>query len=217
MKRFFASLLLLFLLLALSPAALARQQAIVYSSRGVQVPAIVTAPEGAAAFPVVVMVHGHGGNKDEHRGFPAIAAELAADGIGSIRMDLPGCGESAEPFTASCLSANKADVRAAVRYARDVLGASSVGLFGYSMGGRAVLELLAEGDRPDACALLAPAADTQDLIQTAFEDFDALHEEARAHGSARQFFSGGHYDELGLAFFDDLLACDDPALEAGLA
>ena len=213
MKRWLAFLLLLLLL---PSSAFAATYEICYPSRGMQIPATVAIPDGISSFPVVIMLHGHGGSRDEHLGFPSIAQALLDAGIGSVRMDLPGCGESHEPFTANCLSAIKADALAAIVYARETLHASSVGLFGYSMGGRAALELLAEGADVHACALLAPAADTPDLSQTAFPDFAALHEEAKACGSARQFFSGGNYDELGLSWFDDLLRYEDPALEAAL-
>ena len=209
---------LLFLLLCLLPAlSVAEVLDIAYPSRGIQIPATLAVPDDTVPFPVVVMIHGHGGSRNEHRGFSAIADMLLEAGIGSIRMDLPGCGESSEPFAANSLSAIKADVRAAIAYVRKNFDPSAIGLFGYSMGGRAALELLAEGEDIAACALLAPANDTQDLIETAFPDFDALHEIARSEGSARQYFSGGNYDELGLAWFEDLRRYDDPALEAALA
>src|SRR5882724_10514479 len=60
-------------------------------SRGVRVPAVLTAPKVTGKYPLVVMAHGHGGSKDENGGFTAIANALASRGIASIRMDFPGC------------------------------------------------------------------------------------------------------------------------------
>ena len=81
------------------------------------VPAILTLPEASGKVPLVVMAHGHGGSKEEAGGFTAIAEALAREGIASIRMDFPGCGASAEPFTANTVSAMLADFEAARVYA----------------------------------------------------------------------------------------------------
>ena len=155
MKKLFAALLALAMLLTVS--AMAEVTEITYESRGVQVPATLTTPDGAESYPVVVMAHGHGGNRDEGNGYITIADALAMQGIASIRMDFPGCGKSAEPFTMNTLTNMKADVLAAVEYAKANLPVTTVGLFGYSMGGRIVIELMNEGFLPDAAAVLAPA------------------------------------------------------------
>ena len=64
------------------------ETALKLKSRGIEIPAVVNLPDGdQTALPLVVLVHGHGGSKDENIGFPAIAAELAKRGIASIRMD----------------------------------------------------------------------------------------------------------------------------------
>ena len=155
MKKLFAALLALAMLLTVS--AMAEVTEITYESRGVQVPATLTTPDGAESYPVVVMAHGHGGNRDEGNGYITIADALAMQGIASIRMDFPGCGKSAEPFTMNTLTNMKADVLAAVEYAKANLPVTTVGLFGYSMGGRIVIEMMNEGFLPDAAAVLAPA------------------------------------------------------------
>ena len=155
MKKLLAALLALAMLLTVS--AMAEVTEITYESRGVQVPATLTTPDGAESYPVVVMAHGHGGNRDEGNGYITIADALAMQGIASIRMDFPGCGKSAEPFTMNTLTNMKADVLAAVEYAKANLPVTTVGLFGYSMGGRIVIEMMNEGFLPDAAAVLAPA------------------------------------------------------------
>lgn len=86
-------------------------------SRGVRVPAILTAPKVTGRYPLVVMAHGHGGSKDENGGFTAVAETLASRGVASIRMDFPGCGASVEPFTENNITNMMADVAAARAYA----------------------------------------------------------------------------------------------------
>lgn len=175
--------LLLAAVLLLSATALAETTEITYESRGVQVPATLVTPDGVDSYPIVVLAHGHGGNREEGAGYGAIADALAFQGIASIRMDFPGCGASTEPFTANTMTNMKADVLAAVDYAKATLPVTTVGIFGYSMGGRIVVELLKEGFTPDAAAVLAPAVK--------FSLADCLGENTEAALAA--FETEGHY------------------------
>lgn len=158
-----------------------------YESRGVQVPAVLTVPEVVSPCPLVVLCHGHGGSKEEGFGFALLAEKLRAAGIASIRMDFPGCGESSEPFTKNTLANMKRDALAAVEFAKAQLEVSSLGVFGYSMGGRIALELLAEGFSPDAAAMLAPAANARIMINLlgGQEAFDAMRAQASRKGFVR--------------------------------
>lgn len=214
MKKLFAILLALAVMLC--SFAMAEVTTIAYESRGVQVPATVVTPDGVEKFPVVVLCHGHGGNREENVGFAAIADALAAMGVGSIRMDFPGCGESTESFQLNTLSNMKADVTAAIEYAKAELGAEKIGLFGYSMGGRIVLELLAEGTAADAVALLAPANDTADLknLFGGEEGYEALRATAEADGFATFTTIYGQTQELSAAWFADLDVHANAAEEA---
>ncbi|MBQ7887371.1 MAG: alpha/beta fold hydrolase [Clostridia bacterium] len=202
------ALCMLVLLLSLCSPAFAETLEIAFPSRGVMVPATLTLPDNVPGpSPIVLMAHGHGGSRDEKHGFGAIADALAKRGVGSIRMDFAGCGESSEDFAANCLTSMKQDMLSAMDYARTALDAPAVGLFGYSMGGRVVLELLAEGFPAHAAAILAPANDTADLIETTFEDFDAMYEAAKVSG----FYPYWEKELLSPAWFEDLMRYDDPA------
>lgn len=211
MRKWFPALPLALALLFSCAAAESRE--ISFLSRGIRVPATLTLPDGSLdPSPIVLMAHGHGGTRDERRGFGAIADALAEAGIGSIRMDFAGCGESEEDFTANCLTTMKQDMLSAMDYAQSKLLATHIGLFGYSMGGRVVLELLAEGTDAHAAAMLAPANDTQDLICTAFPEFDTMYEAAKRDGISPY----QENQQLSLAWFEDLLRYDDPADRASI-
>ena len=187
------------------------ETAVSFPSRGVKVPAVVTLPTTSEASQFVVLVHGHGGNKDENIGFPAIARELAERGIGSIRMDFPGCGESEEEFAMNTQSNMKADVLAAVDFVIDSYGADpdSIGIFGYSMGGRIALELIADQAYNFlGVALLAPAADTDDLknLFGGEDGWEELKETASASPEGYAPFTTiyGQEQQLSKEWFADL-------------
>ena len=118
-------------------------------SRGVLVPVTFVHPAGTPErkVPVVVMVHGHGGNREEAGGFTRLAARLAESGIASIRMDMPGCGDSSEAFTENTIANMLADVRAATSLALAHPGTdpARAGILGFSMGGRIAMLAAADG------------------------------------------------------------------------
>jgi pimeloyl-ACP methyl ester carboxylesterase len=222
MKRIWVMLLAMVLVLALAAPALAASNTVAYISRGVQVHADVVLPEGDGPFPLVVMCHGHGGSRDENIGFSSIANALALKGVASIRMDFPGCGKSGESFQNNNLTNMKADVQAALDYALKnyPIDSERVGIFGYSMGGRIALELLAAGDAPyKAVGLLAPAASTEALkpVFGGSDNWDKLKAEAEENGFAAFTTIYGQEQELGKQFFADLEAVPDPTEAAAAA
>ena len=209
MKKLVA--LLLALMMLLGAAALAETTVLTYESRGVQVPATLVTPDGVESYPMVVLIHGHGGSREENVGFAAIANALAAKGVASIRMDFPGCGESTESFQQNTLTNMKADVAAAIEYAKANTGMTKLGLFGYSMGGRITLEMVAEDAAPDAICLLAPAASTGDLknLFGGQEAYDKMYETAKTEGYVVFTTIYGQVQELSQKWFDDLVAYED--------
>lgn len=208
MKRI--ALLLLACALLFSCCALAQEENLTIPGRA-EIPATLVTPDDVEAFPMVILVHGHGGSRDECYGYPAIAEALAAKGIGSLRIDMPGCGESTESFQLNCLSNMKDDVRTAIAWAQENVKPTALGLFGYSMGGRIALELLAEGDSFDAVAMLAPAADNACLAGMfgTEEEPNKLYDEAKEKGFIVYTTQYGQVQELSQAWYDDLLVYPD--------
>ncbi len=219
MKKLFALILTFLMVLCIAVSANAEITTLTYESRGVQVPATLVTPDGLDSYPVVVLAHGHGGSREENVGFGAVADALAAQGIASIRMDFPGCGESTESFQNNTLTNMKADVLAAIDYVKTNLNVTEMGLFGYSMGGRIVLELVAEGIVPDAVALLAPAADNADLkgLFGGEEGFADLRATAEKNGYAVFTTIYGQVQELSKAWFDDFDVHADVNADAAAA
>ncbi|MFQ5548548.1 MAG: alpha/beta hydrolase family protein [Woeseia sp.] len=181
-------------------------------SRGVRIPVTFVRPVSGhvSRVPLVVMAHGHGGTRDEAGGFTRVAAELAARGIASIRMDFPGCGDSSEPFTRNNLTNMLEDLRASRSFAvrRPGIDPSRIGLLGYSMGGRLAMLASAGGDRYTAVAAWAPAGTNGEQSLLEFlggrSSYDAMKTEAVRHGYATFTTRWGQRQQLGMRWFADL-------------
>ena len=86
--------------------------------------------------PLVVLCHGFTGSRSGDGHFAPLAADLAAQGIATVRLDFPGCGNSTEPFTAYTLYNMTDDVESAITYMQQTYGTGRTALVGHSMGGR---------------------------------------------------------------------------------
>lgn len=157
------------------------------------IPATVTTPAGTTTpMGLVVMCHGFTGNRAGDGHFAPLASLLAQQGIASIAVDFPGCGDSTEPYTAYTMDNIRADIDAAIAYMQNTypIRDGGVGLVGHSMGGRAVSLRL--GEDIAAAALWSPA-NNEGLDGIEFLDHDpagrqALLDRARQEGSV--FLSG---------------------------
>ncbi|MDD3920993.1 MAG: alpha/beta fold hydrolase [Eubacteriales bacterium] len=216
-KKWLASIVALMLVFTLCSFASAED--ITYESRGVQVPATVEIPDGDGPFPLVVFAHGHGGSRNENIGFSTIAEALEAEGIASIRMDFSGCGDSTESFQLNTLTNMKEDFMNGLTYATENynIDTTKIGAFGYSMGGRVVLELLDESAYDFAAvALLAPANSTEDLenLFGGADNWATLKATAEADGYADFTTIYGQEQQLSKEWFEDLDKIADPAATA---
>ncbi len=179
-------------------------------SRGTQIPVTLVVPaQREDETPLVLLIHGHGGTRHEAGGFTQVAQALAQQGIASIRMDFPGCGDSKESFTLNNLSNMLADIEAAKAYAQDNLqvDATRLGMLGYSMGGRLAI-LLSASTSFQAMALWAPAATDGAGSMTASlggaEQYKAMKEQAKTNGYAPYTTSWGQQQKLGYQWFIDM-------------
>ena len=183
------------------------------SRENIMIPGTVTLPAGKDHVPFVILCHGHGGDRHENGGLDAIADRLAANGIASIRVDYPGCGESAETFDRNNMTNMDMDTESAIQYMEDhyPVDTNKAGIFGYSMGGRIALELLGEGAKNfSAVVLLAPAADTEDLknLFGGAENWEKLKESANESDDKWVEYTTiyGQKQHLGAKWFADLEA-----------
>lgn len=180
------------------------------SSRETQIPATLVMPTSRPGpIPLVVMIHGHGGSREEAGSFTRVANRLASAGIASIRMDFPGCGESDEPFYRNNLTNMLADVRAAQAYAQAnvVVDPRHVALLGYSMGGRLAALASATNDYR-AIVMWAPAVENgaSDVVDMLGGDerYAQMRATAASDGYVDFETFWGQPQQLGLQWFEDM-------------
>jgi len=123
----------------------------------------LTAAKSPGPRPMVVMLHGFGGHRDEVGDlFAKLARRLAKEGLSSLRIDFPGNGKSEGEFGDITAGLYRRAAIAALRFARSAPGAdpARLGLLGYSFGGAiATASLGSDAPRTRALVLWAPVGD----------------------------------------------------------
>lgn len=179
-------------------------------SRGVEIPAVFTYPKSSTKVPLVVMAHGHGGSKDEAGGYIKLAEELARNGMASIRMDFPGCGESTESFSNNTLTNMLVDIESSLQYALDSgkVDENNVFIMGYSMGGRLAMLSVANNPIYKVIGTWAPGATNGPSSMYIFmggqETFEKYSKEAKKNGTYLHTTLWGQEQLLSKEFFIDM-------------
>jgi pimeloyl-ACP methyl ester carboxylesterase len=119
-------------------------------------------PQTAGAGSWVVTVHGFADTKVEHhRMFVKIARRLAKNGIGVLRIDLVGSGDSEGDFEDMTVSGEISQTLAVIDWLRGQpeLKVSKVGLLGFSLGGLIASYVAVRAEGVKTLALWAPVSD----------------------------------------------------------
>ncbi len=178
----------------------------------VEIPVGVTVPalrEGETC-PVVLLVHGFLGSKDEEFGFYAnntdntydyesIAEQLLTLGIGTIRIDQPGSGDSKDDFLNYTLNNSVSDLQDAYDYCMKnySFDPTRVGLVGWSMGGKVGPKFVSQNDEIHTMVLLNPAGDNKNtaLLTAAaagldYENLEAGLTDGKVYAAQASEFAG---------------------------
>jgi hypothetical protein len=161
--------------------------------------------------PMVVMLHGFGGHRDETGDlFAKLAKRLAKEGVSSLRIDFPGCGKSEGEFGDVTASLYRRAAIGSLRFARSAPGVepSLLGLVGYSFGGAIATACLgSDSPRTRALVLWAPVGNPkEDMVESIGADRAA---EAERAGAANVPWGKGQI-RLKRAFFHSLAELDPP-------
>ncbi|MFI6871561.1 alpha/beta hydrolase [Nocardia sp. NPDC050406] len=115
-----------------------------FTAGGVSCVGYLYLPEGSGAVPCVVLCHGFSGTMDRLFDY---AERFAAAGFAALVFDYRGFGESAgEPRQVPDLAGQRADIRAAVAFAREHVRGDpkSIVLWGNSLGGAHAVTVAAD-------------------------------------------------------------------------
>ncbi len=159
MKKF----LLALLLMAIPFTASAQSQDLTIDGSKGKLAAVLQTPDSQKNYPLVIICHGFTANK-EHALLKALADDLEARGIASIRFDFNGHGKSDSDFQDMTLLNEIEDAKKVYDYASNLPNVTSVSIAGHSQGG--VVASMVAGElgakKIKAVVLMAPAAVLRD-------------------------------------------------------
>lgn len=115
-------------------------------------------PPPQAHPPVVLMLHGFAGDRDEEDIFPRAAKAFAAAGLASLRIDFRGAGDSGGSFADTTFSRQIEDGLAALQFLQSDkrVDSARIGIVGVSQGGLVAAIVAARSGLPKALALPLP-------------------------------------------------------------
>lgn len=162
---------------AIAAAANAMSEEVVtFSANGQEVVGTLARPDGDPA-PVVLMLHGFTGSRDELQTeavpegvFARSAKALADAGMASLRIDFRGSGDSTADlsFADTTFEGQVSDALAALEYLEtlDQVHSDDIYLIGWSQGGLVGTAVAGRSDALDAVALWAAPADPESTFGT---------------------------------------------------
>ncbi|NNF11604.1 MAG: alpha/beta fold hydrolase [Gemmatimonadetes bacterium] len=140
-----------------------------------------------------------------------ISKALAGRGVGVLRFDFTGLGESEGDFADTNFSSNVEDLVAAGRFMANELGAGPSILVGHSLGGAAVLQAAASLPAVRAVTTIGAPADPEHVLR----HVEASAEEIEERGMA-EVRIGGRPFNIKKQFLDDLRAQHVEEVVSGL-
>lgn len=149
------------------PAYAVSEQDVGLTFGGEKIVGTLTLPQGAEAAPVVLMLHGFTGSRDElgiegtDEGVFSRTARLWAEhGLGSLRIDFRGSGDSDGAWEDTTFSGQIGDALAAVDWLSNDsrVDPERIGVLGWSQGGLVASATAAGDERVGSVALWAPVS-----------------------------------------------------------
>ncbi|MEP7293794.1 MAG: alpha/beta fold hydrolase [Chloroflexota bacterium] len=209
--KFFGFALTLVCLLSVVGSSFAHGEEVVESSVTLDngVVGTLVQPAAEAPAPVVLLLHGFASSRDEVGDmYKRLAGELAEYGIGSLRIDFRGWGESAGEMTDSTVSGQVEDAAAAYDYLSglDWVDSECVGLVGFSLGGS--IAVFSAGEHPDWYQSMALWSTGGDLNEAFLEELGQENFDTAASDGEVTIDLGFRMVTLGNDFFTGLDAYD---------
>ncbi|WP_176085785.1 alpha/beta fold hydrolase [Martelella sp. HB161492] len=165
-------------LIGLATSAAAAEQTVSFDVDGQTVVGTLNVPDGAEAPPVVLLLHGFTGSRDELE-IPAVsegiyqrAARLWAEkGLASLRIDFMGSGDSDGSYADTTMQVEIADALAALDFLSDRtdIDPAKISVVGWSRGGAVAASIAGLSEVPlTSVSLWAPAVNMAATIYSLF-------------------------------------------------
>lgn len=122
---------------------------------GTNLVAIFTRPKTKKP-PIVVMLHGFAGNKDENGLFQHAAECLHRNGFATMRIDLRGCGESNGDLVNANLELLSRDFHSIIEFVREIkeINSKRIYVIGFSLG--ATIAIMGYSNKIEGMVLWSP-------------------------------------------------------------
>ncbi|MCP1728198.1 alpha/beta superfamily hydrolase [Natronospira proteinivora] len=173
---------------------------------GQQLSGVLEEPEGLARG-WAIFAHCFTCTRDS-KGAVAVSRALASRGIGVLRFDFTGLGESEGDFGAAGIGGDIRDLKAAAGALEDVDIAVDL-MVGHSLGGAAVLHAAGEIDSVRAIATIAAPADPAHILRVLGEQRATIEKDGKAEVriAGRRFtISRGFVEDMESRAWEDTIA-----------
>ena len=190
------------------------EENIVISNGEYDIHAVLTLPtEIETNVPMVVMLHGTASDKNEAgNGYAMYAPKLAENGIGSIRFDFIGTGDSTVDYQNYSFTSAIADTNTVIDYIKSLstTNVEEIGIMGWSQGGTIAMLVAGENSSIKSMVLWAGAIDYTTTGLITDEDYAAAQE----NGYAVVEFAWRDSLNFGLDWYNEALNTDILAIYA---
>ncbi len=175
------------------------EKTISIKNNGHLIPAIINEVE-KDNYPMVILLHGFGSDKNEvNHGFVKMANKLNENGIGSVRIDFVGCGESESSFVNFNLEVAISDVLATIEYLKvNYPSINKIGVIGWSQGGSIAMLVGALTNEIEALVTWAGAIDLSVLCS------DLEYQQAQEVGFVNKSFDWRNDLKLSFQYCQEL-------------
>lgn len=141
---------------------------------GLKLAGTLTLPQQKEKYSVVILISGSGpqnrdGDMFDHQPYYVLADHLSRNGIGVLRFDERGVGDSEGSFESANVASHVADVTSAIKYlkSRKDIKSSALGLLGHSIGGLVAPQLAVENKEIAFVVLMAAPGINGDQLMLA--------------------------------------------------
>lgn len=173
----------------------------------------IVQPTVEGKVPVVVMLHGFASTRDEvGEMYKRLAAALGERGIGSLRIDFRGWGESGGEMVESSITGQVEDATTAYNYLTtlEFVDTERIGLIGFSLGGS--IAVFSAGEHPGWYHSMALWSASRDVHSAFVEELGQENFDKAAAEGQVTIDLGWREVTLGAEFFTSLTAYDAEVL-----